>query len=54
MFREGKEGRERGRETSMCECVVACGAPPTGGLACNAGMCPDLGIEPVTLRSQAD
>ena len=37
-FREGKGGRKRRRETSMCGCLLR---PPTGDLAHNAGMCPD-------------
>ena len=32
------EGRERGRETSVCGCLSW---TPTGDLACNPGMCPD-------------
>ena len=38
MFREGKGGRKKGRETSMygSSCV-----PPTGDLAHDPGMCPD-------------
>ena len=39
IFREkGKEGRKRGRETSMCGCLSL---PLTGDLACNPDMCPD-------------
>ena len=37
-YREGKEGRKRGRETSMCGCLSC---TPTGDPACNPGMCPD-------------
>ena len=33
------EGREIGRETSMCGCLSH--APPSGDLAHNPGMCPD-------------
>ena len=29
------------REGKKHQCVVASGMPPTGGLACNPGMCPD-------------
>ena len=40
-FLEGKEGRNRGRETSMCERnrLVASCTPPAGDLAHNPGMC---------------
>ena len=38
-FREGKGGRKRGREISVCGCLSH--APPTGDLAHNPGMCPD-------------
>ena len=45
IFRQrGREG-ERGKH----QCVVASCAPPTGDLAHNPGMSPDLGIEPATL-----
>ena len=40
----GKEG-----ETEKHQCVVASYVPPTGDLAHNPGMCPRLGIKPVTL-----
>ena len=33
--------REGIREGEKHHCVVASCAPPTGGLACNPGMCPD-------------
>ena len=36
-WREGKGGRKRGRETSMCGCP----SPPTGDLAHNPDMYPD-------------
>ena len=42
-------GREGGRGGHKHQCVVAARAPPTGDLAYNPGMCPDLGIEPVAL-----
>ena len=38
MFREGKGGRKRGRETSVCDCLSN---TPPGDLARNLGMCPD-------------
>ena len=38
LFREGKGGRKKGRETSMCGCLSSA---PTGDLACNPGMCPN-------------
>ena len=41
----GWEGERRGEKH---QCVVASHVPPTGNLACNQGMCPRLGIEPVT------
>ena len=37
--------RGEGREGEKHQCVVASHAPPTGDLAPNTGMCPDLGIE---------
>ena len=40
---------ERGREGEKHQYVVASCVPPTGDLACTPGMCPRLGIEPVTL-----
>ena len=54
---------ERGREGEKHECVVAPGAPPTGDLAYNPGMCPDwesnqqpfgsqVGINPLSHTSQ--
>ena len=43
-----EKGREGGREGEKHQCVVASGAPPTGDLAHNPGMCPRLGIEPAT------
>ena len=36
-----QRGREREREGEKHQCVVASGAPPTGDLACNPGMCSD-------------
>ena len=44
-----ERGREGEREGEKYQCVVACQAPPTRDLARNPGMCPGLGIEPVTL-----
>ena len=43
LFLERWEGRETGRETSTCKQVwlVASHPPPTRGLACNPGVCPD-------------
>ena len=38
IFREGKGGRKRGRETSVCGCLLSA---PTGDLAYNPAMCPD-------------
>ena len=38
IFREGKGGRKRGRETSMCGYLLS---TPYGNLAHNPGMCPD-------------
>ena len=35
---EGKGGKKEGEKH---QCVVASHKPPTGGLACNPGMCPD-------------
>ena len=34
-------GQEREKEGEKHQCVVASHTPPTGGLACNPGMCPD-------------
>ena len=39
IFREGKGGRKRGRQTSMCGCLSL--EPSTGDLAHNPVMCPD-------------
>ena len=48
MFRErGKEGE---REGEKHQCVVAFCMPPTGDVASNPGVCPRLGIEPVTFH----
>ena len=44
-FREGKGEREG----EKYQCVVASHAPPTEDLLRNPGICPRLGIEPVTL-----
>ena len=45
IFREGKGGRKRWRETSMCGCLLF----PTGDPACSPGMCLRLGIKPATI-----
>ena len=49
-----ERGREGEREGEKHQCVVASRGPPTGYLACNAGMCPDwesnqrpFGLQPV-------
>ena len=47
IFRERR--REGEREGEKHQCVVTSPAPPTGDLARNPGMCPDLGIKLVTL-----
>ena len=39
IFREGKEERKRGRETSMCGCLLY--VPPAGDLVHYLGMCRD-------------
>ena len=44
---EGKGGRKR--EGEKHQCVVASHMPTTGNLAHNPGMCPDLGIQWVTI-----
>ena len=51
IFRE--RGRERKREGEKHQCVVASCTPPTGGLACNPGMCPDWESNQWPFRSQA-
>ena len=38
LFLERVEGRERGRETSICGCLYT---PPAGDVAHNPGMCPE-------------
>ena len=43
VFREGKASQKE-----KCQFVVAFRETPTGDLAHNPGMCPSLGIEPVT------
>ena len=45
-FREGKAGRKRGRETSMCDCLLHA---PCWGPGLQPRHVPWLGIEPVTL-----
>ena len=51
LFFKGKE-REGEREGEEHECVVDSRAPPTGGPACNPGMCPDWEskLDPLVLR----
>ena len=44
-----ERGREGGREGKKHQCVVARCVPPTGDLAHNPDICPNLGIEPATL-----
>ena len=44
-----ERGRQREREGEKHQCVAASRILPTGDLARNLGMCPRLGIEPVTL-----
>ena len=53
IFRQ--RGREGERDEEKHQCVVAFGAPPTGGLAYNPGMCPDweLNWQPFASRSSA-
>ena len=43
-----KRGREGEREGKKHQCVVASGMPPIGDLTRHPGMCPRLGISPVT------
>ena len=45
IFREGNGGREGEKH----QCVVAFGAPPTGDLAYNPGVCPDWELNQQTL-----
>ena len=42
-------GERRETERGKHQCVVTSHTHPTGDLAHNPGMCPDLGIKPVTL-----
>ena len=51
IFRQ--RGREGEREGKKHQCVVASRAPPTGGLACNPGMCPDWESNQQPFGSQA-
>ena len=44
-----ERGREGEREGEKHQCVVASHTPSTEDLARNPGMCPRLGVEPVTL-----
>ena len=44
IFRQrGREGKKEGEKH---QCVVASHKPPTGGLACNPGTCPDWELNP--------
>ena len=53
-FLERVKGRERERETLMCErYIVASRTPPTGDLAHNPGMCPDWELNWRPFGSQA-
>ena len=47
LFRKGKGRRKRGRETSVCGCLLC---TPNWTPGSNPGMCPRLGIELETLR----
>ncbi|KAF6109649.1 hypothetical protein HJG60_010887 [Phyllostomus discolor] len=47
IFRE--RGRKVERDRKKYQCVIAFHMPPTGNLACNQGMCPELEIKPATL-----
>ena len=49
-YREGKEGRKRGRETSMCDCLSR--TSPTGDLACNPGIYPYCELNQPPIGSQ--
>ena len=51
IFREGKGGRKRGRETSMCGCLSH---SPTGDLARNPSMCPEWESNQQSFGSQAN
>ena len=46
-FIEGKEGRQRGRETSMCGCLSCA---PNWGPAPQPMHAPSLGIKPATFQ----
>ena len=50
LFLEGKGGRKRGRETSVCGCLLCA---PYWDLACNPGMCPDQESNQRPFGSQA-
>ena len=43
-------GREGEKEGDKRQCVMASRTPPSVDLVCIPGMCPRLGIEPVTLQ----
>ena len=49
IFREGKGGKEGEKH----QCVVASLVPPTRGLVCNPGMCPDWESNRRPIGSQA-
>ena len=51
IFRE--RGREGEREGLKHQCVVASPMAPTGDLACNPGMCPNLELNLRPFASQA-
>ena len=51
IFRE--RGWEGEREGEKHQCAVASHMPPTGGLACNPGMCPDWEWNPRPCGSEA-
>ena len=46
----GERGRKRERKGEKHQCMVAFHTPPSADMACNLGMCPELGIEPATLQ----
>ena len=46
-------GREGQKEGEKHQCVVASHMPPTGGLACNSGTCPDWKSNQQPFGSQA-
>ena len=54
LFLERGEGKEKEKERNInvqyIHRLVASHTPPAGDLACNPGMCPDLGIKLVTFQ----